>query len=209
MSIRSGCGGSLRAFVGLSDAFSMARKDDLVLWSLWAQLGRRQIAQPHQVVGGQGEGKHPTHSADSAMASLAQAGDGLEPAKDFFHAFALLLADQIARMTGGAVIDDAGLLARYMGSYQVVAQLLYKLLGIVPFVGAQGNAPPARDLLHHRHRRLRFSAPGGLSYTAVERQAVTVFHQHVSGVTELGLLALTLAGQQRFGVGGGLVGVVA
>ena len=72
---------------------------------------QRQIAHPDQIVGRQREGEHPSDPSDSAVARLAQASDGLEPAEDFFDAFAFLLADHIAGMTSGALIDDAGLLA--------------------------------------------------------------------------------------------------
>jgi len=66
---------------------------------------------------------------------------------------------------------------------------------------------PARNLLHHSERRLRFGASGGLRNTRVDREPVAILHQHVSGVAELGFLA-TLAGQQRLRIGSGLVGIV-
>jgi hypothetical protein len=91
----------------------------------------------------------------------------------------------------------------------MLAQFLHQFPAVVTFVGAQHDPTAARNLLHHRYGRLRFGAPRGLSYTAIDGQAVAVFHQYVSGVTELGLLALTLAGQQRLGVSGGLVRVFA
>ena len=55
------------------------------------------------------------------MASLAQAADSLEPAEDLLDAFAFLLANRIARMTCGALINDTGLLTRDMGRYLVIA----------------------------------------------------------------------------------------
>ena len=81
----------------------------------------QQIAHPHQIVGRQCEGKHPTDSSGTPMASLAQAADSLEPAEDFFYPFAFLLADRVARMTSGALIDNAGGLARNMWSYLMVS----------------------------------------------------------------------------------------
>jgi len=64
---------------------------------------------------------------------------------------------------------------------------------------------PARDLFHQRQSGFRSGAPGGLGHATVNRQPVTILHQHVSGVAELGLLARALAGQPRLGIGGGLV----
>ena len=65
---------------------------------------------------------------------------------------------------------------------------------------------PARDLFHQCHGGLRFGAAGGLGHTALDRNPVAILHQHVAGVTELGLLARALAGQAGLGIGGGLVG---
>ena len=56
---------------------------------------RQQVAHPDQVVSGQCEAKHPANPRCSAMARLAQPGDGFEPAEDLFDAFTLLLANQI------------------------------------------------------------------------------------------------------------------
>ena len=87
--------------------------------------GLPQVAHPHQIVGRQCEGKHPADSSGPPMPSLTQAADSLEPAEDFFYPFAFLLANRVARMTSGALIDNAGGLARNMWSYLVVAQLIY------------------------------------------------------------------------------------
>src|SRR5271166_5059239 len=119
-----------------------------------AQLGRdrRQIAYPDQVVGRQREGEHPADPSQTTVASLAQAANGLDPAEDLLNPFAFLLANQIARMTSRALVDNAGLLARDMRRYLVVAQLLNKLLAVVPFVATQGYAVLTRNLFHHRQR---------------------------------------------------------
>ena len=67
----------------------------------------QEVAHPHQVVGSGCEGKHPTDPVDTPMPGLAQAGDGLDPAEDLFHPFALDLTDGIARMASGAAVDGA------------------------------------------------------------------------------------------------------
>src|SRR5713226_5335949 len=162
----------------------------------------RQITQPHQIVGGQCEGKHPPDASHTAMASLTQAGDGFEPAEDFFDPFTFLLTDRVARMTSGAVIDDAGGLARKMGSYLVVAQLLHKLLAVIAFVGPECDPVLARNLFHHRARGLRLSPTVGRGHLAIDRDTVAILHQHVPRVTELGSLARTLTCQPRLRVGG-------
>src|SRR5216683_363283 len=155
---------------------------------------------PHQIVGGQCEGKHPTDASHTAMASLTQAGDGFEPAEDFFDPFTFLLTDRVARMTSGAVIDNAGGLAREMGRYLVVAQLLHKLLVVIAFVGPERDPVLPRDLFHHCDSGLRFSPTVGLGHLAIDRDTVAVLHQHVPRVAELGLLARTLSRQPRLRV---------
>src|SRR6201993_4467827 len=153
----------------------------------------QKVAHPHQVIGRQCEAEYPIDARDPTMASLTQTAHGLEPAEDLFHPFALALTDHIARMAGGALVDNTGFLAREMRSYSMLAHLLNQFFAIVAFVGAQRYSTPTRNLFHHRQRRLRFGAAGSLSYTAVDRQPVTILHQHMSGVAQLRLFAFALA----------------
>src|SRR5271169_347289 len=88
---------------------------------------RREVAHPNQIVGGECQSEYPVDSQESAVTGLAQPGDGLEPAKDFFHTFTLLLTNLVAWMTSGAVIDDAGLFTRDMGSDLMVTQLSHEV----------------------------------------------------------------------------------
>jgi len=107
-----------------------------------------QVAQPNQVVGGQRKAEHPTDPRHSAIARLAQAGDGFEPAEDLLDALTLALADQIARMTSGALIDDRGGLAGQVWGDLMITQLRNEFLVVVALVGAEGYAMPAGDLFH-------------------------------------------------------------
>src|SRR5215469_11199689 len=135
----------------------------------------QKIAHSHQVVGRHCEAEHPIDSRDPAMARLTQPTHGFEPAKDLFHPFALALADRVARIAGGALVNDAALLACEMRSYSMLAHCLNQFFAVVAFVGAQRDPMPARNLLHHRQRRLRFGTPGSLGYAAVDRQPVAIF----------------------------------
>ena len=143
------------------------------------------------------------------MASLTQTGYRLEPAEDFFYPFTFLLTDRVARMTSSALIDDAGGLARKMGSYLVVAQLLHKFLAVIAFVGPERDPLLPWNLFHHCDSGLRLSPAVGLSHLAIDRDAVAVLHQHVPRVAELGFLAGPLTCQPRLRVGGRLVARVA
>ena len=65
------------------------------------------------------------------------------------------------------------------------------------------------NIFHHRHRGLRLGVAVSRRHATVDRQAIAILHQHMPRVGQLGLLARTLAGQPRLGVGGRLVGLVA
>src|SRR5712692_11877282 len=124
----------------------------------------------------------------AAMTGLTQAGHGLEPAEDFFDPFTFLLTDRVARMTSGAVIDDAGGLARKMGSDLVVAQCLHKLLAVIAFVGPERDPLLPRNFFHHCDRGLALGPAVGRGHLAIDRDTVAVLHQHVPRVAELGFL---------------------
>jgi hypothetical protein len=92
---------------------------DLVAGSVWPYAaavvlcGRGpQVADSHQVVNRQRKGEHPADPRDAAMASLAQASNGLEPTEDLFDPFALALTNRVAGMARGACVDSAVGLAR-------------------------------------------------------------------------------------------------
>ena len=78
------------------------------------------------------------------MPSLEQARDGLEPAEDFLHPFALVLTNRVARMTSGALVDNSARLARNVWSSPVIAQFLHKVPAVVALVGSQSGATPLR-----------------------------------------------------------------
>jgi hypothetical protein len=143
---------------------------------------RRQVAHSDQVVGRQGQAEHPIDSRDSAMAGLTQPAYRLDPAKDLFHPFALALTKRVARMASGALVDGTGLLAREMRSDPMLAHFLHQRFAVVAFVGTQRHPAPAGKLCHHRQRRLGFGASASLGDAAVDRQPVTILHQHMAGV---------------------------
>jgi len=64
-----------------------------------------QIAHPKQVVGREREDKLKVQCRGADKPSLAQAADGLGPAKAFLDPVADALADGITGVAGGALID--------------------------------------------------------------------------------------------------------
>ena len=94
-------------------------------------------AHPHQVVDSRREGKHPTDPIGTPMPGLAQSGDGLEPAEDLFHPFALDLTDGVARLAGGTAVDGAMGLLRHVRRDSMLAQSAHQFLLIVTLIGAE------------------------------------------------------------------------
>src|SRR5678815_2017950 len=73
----------------------------------WSRGPRQQRAQADQVVRRRREGDDPIDECPAAMAELAQPADRLQPPKDLFDQLPLLLADGIAGMPRGSLIDGA------------------------------------------------------------------------------------------------------
>src|SRR6267378_360936 len=142
------------------------------------------------------------------MTSLAQAGDRLEPAEDFFYSFAPPLAEQVAGVASAASVDRAVDLLRNVRGDSILTQGAHQLLLIVTLVGAQRDSTLARDLCCHRQRRHRLGLAAGLSQASVDHQAVAIIHLHVPRIAEPGLFARPFAGQARFRIGGRLVSCV-
>jgi hypothetical protein len=66
-----------------------------------------QVSHAHQVVGRAGKREDPIDFQRSAMPYFAHQRNGLQPAKTFFDALPLLLADDIAPLPRGAAINGA------------------------------------------------------------------------------------------------------
>src|SRR5271169_6692316 len=96
------------------------------------------------------------------MPGFAQAADGLHPAEDLFHLFALDLTDGVARMADGAEVDGAVNFACDVRSDLIRAQLAHQFLLVVTLIAAQRDSMLAGDLYRHSEGRLRFCAAGGL-----------------------------------------------
>lgn len=109
----------------------------------------------------------------------------------------------------GALINNAGLFARDMRRYLVVAQFLNKLLAVVAFVGTQGYPLLARNLFHHRHPGLRLRPAIRQGHAAIYRDTIAVLREYMAGVAQFRLLARSFGRQPGFGIGGRLVGRIA
>src|ERR1700674_3356348 len=68
---------------------------------------REQCPQADQVVRRRRERDDPIDAFPAAMPELAQPADGLQPAKDLLDQLPLPLADRVAGMTRGPIINGA------------------------------------------------------------------------------------------------------
>src|SRR5713101_33 len=68
-------------------------------------LGRTQFRHANEVVSGDCEVSAQLGARFADESGFSEVGDGLEPAKDLFDAFALALAYLVARPAGGTAIE--------------------------------------------------------------------------------------------------------
>ena len=74
----------------------------------WRSCGsRQQRAQADQVIRRSREGDDPIDAGAAAMPELAQPADGLQPAEDLLDQLPLPLADRVAGMPRGPIINGA------------------------------------------------------------------------------------------------------
>src|SRR5260370_9506789 len=143
-------------FLSVVDPLSGLFADLLRFLSRLLTVGRSrsrdlgQVSNPDQVVGGGSELKDPTHQLQSAVSGLTQQRNRLQPAKDFFHSFALTLTNLITRMARGARIDRTSPILITLGHVRghfSGAQISDKVFRIVSFVSAQRHTRLLRSLL--------------------------------------------------------------
>src|SRR6266850_3068157 len=179
----------------------------------WSCRLRRQVADPDQVVDGHSEDEHPADSLRPPMARLAEQAGRLEPAEDLLDELPLSLAHDVAGVARGAAIDRTRTIRGVLGHVRrhlQPAQTSHEIPGVIPFVGAQRDPAGAREGGGHGERRLSLGVPRCGCQARIHRQAMTVLHQDVTLVAQLGLVRLALAGQPRLGVGRrGMGGVAA
>jgi hypothetical protein len=122
---------------------------DLLRWN----YAVHQIPHAHQVVGRAGEGEDPIDFQRSAMQNFEQQRNSFQPAKTFFDALPLLLADDIAALPRGAPINGAAAsspkVLRHVRGHPQVPALAHKIRGIEALVAAHRHPPDTRKFLQH------------------------------------------------------------
>src|SRR6266700_4463864 len=112
-----------------------------------------QVSDSYQVVGGGSELEDPTHQSHSAVSGLTQQPHGLQPAKDFFHSFALTLTNFITRVAGSPLIDRASssfVVLSHVWRHLAGTQISDKVFGVVSFVTAHSDSFLLRPLCQHQ-----------------------------------------------------------
>lgn len=144
-----------------------------------------------------------------SVTRLAQTPNGLQPTKDLFDPFADLLAHSVAFMARCAPIDGGPLVfAGDMRRRQPLPQAVDKDRNVITFVGANRNPVRARQVFDHFQGRMPLGRAIGLGKSAIDHQAVAVFHQGMPHEAQLRFLALAFAQQPAVRIGGGLMGLV-
>src|SRR6266536_1410015 len=166
--------------------------------SLSGDLG--QISDSYQVVGSGSELEDPTHQPQSAVSGLAQKSYRLQPAKDFFHSFALTLTNFITRVAGSPLIDRASssfVVLSHVWRHLAGTQISDKVFGVVSFVTAHSDSFLLRPLCQHQQRRFSFCSATGTSQQRIHHQAVPILHQHVALISQFCFAALGLLKQSE------------
>ena len=144
-----------------------------------ARLNRCSAQVPHtyQVVSGTGEGEHPVHLKDPAMAHFPQQRDRLQPSETFFDALPLLLADSIAGVARGTCVDgapaSAPIILRHVRCHSQMAAFGHEIRSVISFVPAHCHWLRTRNLLQHDQRCVALRCPIGFEYFCVHDQSVS------------------------------------
>src|SRR5271157_5245925 len=85
-----------------------------------------------------------------------------------------------------------------MGDDIVRPALLYKILGVVCFIGSYSDPVITRELLDHLKSCFPLAGSRGLGHIGIDCQTISVFHEYMARVRELGFLAFSLLGQFGF-----------
>src|SRR5436190_8027963 len=164
---------------------------------------RQQVSDSDQIVSGGSELEDPTDQLQASVSSLAQQSYGLQPTENLFHSFAFPLTDFITRMASCSLIDStaaaSSLVLRYVRRHSSLPQVADESLGVISFVGRQRH--PLGSFTQQHQRRFAFRRAAGPRQLRIDHQAVAIFHQYVSLMSQFCFAALGLLKQSQIAVG--------
>jgi hypothetical protein len=133
----------------------------------------QKLGKPDQIIGRKRQDEDGIHPVAASQLDLGQASGTLDPAEDFFDAFAAALADIVAAVMRGTRVDRrlaplAGLsqmsINRDMRGNRSISQVMHELRDIVGLIRPQSDplrAPPPVD---HGKRNLSFGGARRLAH---------------------------------------------
>jgi len=161
-----------------------------------------QLGQPNEVVSRGGQREHPADAGETTMTGRAEAGGRLGPAKHLLDALAHPPTDGVAGMAGRASLDcraPMGGVLRDVRRLVVLPQIGDKADDIIGLVGSERHPVIAASCRRHVERGLAFRHTGGQGQTHVDHQSMSVLHQNMAQIGQLGRLARPFALQPSVG----------
>jgi hypothetical protein len=184
------------------------------LASVSQSLGR-QLRHPHKVIRRSYPPSRQLCSLGSPISRFPKSTHRLGPAENLFNPLSYPLTDAVTLMACGAPVNGRTALAPgvgcHMGNDLSAAQKINKAVGVVVLVRSQRFDPHSLSslALDHLLGRLPLRRARGLTDFEIDQKPVSVLHQRMRPVTQLGLFARPLAGQQTLGIGLRFMGLVA
>src|SRR6516225_6628415 len=168
-----------------------------------------QSSHSDEVVRRQSESKHPVNTTCPSVPGLPQCGHGLHPPENFFDALPFALTDHVSGMTCRPSIDGAVLPLRSdVRCVPEIAHSLDECHRVVTLV-ASDRGLSRRQALYHGKARFTFTPTRRSRHATIYDNAMSVLHQHVTGVAKLRLGAVRFPVQARFRVRRRLMGLIA
>src|SRR5215467_3148035 len=174
-----------------------------------------QLGHANKIIGCSHPPSSQLGSVSSSEACFPKTSHGLHPTKDLFDPFSNPLTEGIAFMTRGSPIDGRSPFAlgvgRHMRENLSPAQKSHKVLRVITLIRAQTFHPDFFSSLALEQPLGGFSlgAARGLTDFEVDQQPVSVLHQGMSSITQLGLFARPLTHQTTVWIGSRLMGLIA
>jgi len=177
-------------------------------WLLVSLSLGRQLRHAHKVVRRSHPPSRQLRSIGSPVTRFPKSSHRLGPAEDLLDSLSYPLTDRVALMPRGAPVDSRTALALGvggdMGNDLAAAQEIDKAVGIVVLVRSQrfNSDTPSALRSDHLFSRLALCGAGGLSDFQIDQQPISVLHQRMRPITQLGFFARPLFGQKTLRVGG-------
>src|SRR5580700_4913422 len=172
---------------------------------------RYQVSQSAEVVSSAGKGEQPPNLVDPSQLHFPDHPHHFHPPERLLHSFSLPLTHLIPPMSRGPLVHRAPavrIVLRHMWGNVHPAESSYESLRVVVFVSSQGEPLSAGDGLGHEHRCISLRSSISLGQKSLHQKPVTILHQYMSQVAELGFAPFGFLEQSSVGIRGRFMGLV-